>query len=225
VTLTVHGGEIVGIIGPNGAGKTTLFNLLNGFSPADSGSVRLEGRDILGERPSRICRRGIGRTFQVVKPFRRMSIADNVVVGAYVGARDEAEARARATEALDAVGLRAHAGRRAGEISNKELRLLELARALATQPKLLLLDEIFAGLASDEITELMRTIGALRERGIAIAIIEHTMQAMVQLVDRFVVLDHGAVLAEGPPEAVTRDPRVIEAYLGRKWLAAAEATA
>jgi branched-chain amino acid transport system permease protein len=218
VSLDVRRGEILGIIGPNGAGKTTLFNLLNGFIAADAGSITLEGMDITRRRPSTRCRLGIGRTFQVVKPFRRMSIADNVIVGALAHTRTDAEARALAHAALVELGISEDAHLPAGEITNKELRLMELARALASRPKLLLLDEIFAGLSAAEIEELMAPIRRLCAAGLTIVIIEHTMQAMVQLVDRFVVLDHGAVLAAGSPDEITRNPAVIEAYLGKKWL-------
>jgi branched-chain amino acid transport system permease protein len=219
VSLEVRRGEVLGIIGPNGAGKTTLFNLLNGFSAPDSGEVLLNGENVVGKRPNEICRRGVGRTFQVVKPFRRMSIADNVIVGAYVRTRTDAEARVLAAQAIDTVGLTADAHLLAGSISNRQLRLMELARALASKPSLLLLDEIFAGLTSGEVQEVMGVIRKLADLGITIVIIEHTMHAMVKLVDRFVVLDHGAVLATGAPEAVTQDRKVIEAYLGKKWVA------
>jgi branched-chain amino acid transport system permease protein len=219
VSLEVKRGEILGIIGPNGAGKTTLFNLLNGFSAPDRGEVLLDGRNVVGKRASEICRRGVGRTFQVVKPFRRMSIADNVVVGAYVATRTDAAARELANRAIVAVGLARDAHLLAGNISNLQLRLMELARALASRPSVLLLDEIFAGLTSGEVGEVMAIIRRLATLGITVVIIEHTMQAMVQLVDRFVVLDHGAVLTSGTPDVVTKDRKVIEAYLGRKWAA------
>jgi branched-chain amino acid transport system permease protein len=219
VDIDVRRGEILGIIGPNGAGKTTLFNLLNGFTAADAGQILLNGESVAGKSPNKICRRGVGRTFQVVKPFRRMSIGDNIIVGAYVHTRSDDDARTIARAAVAAVGLSDDAGRLAGGISNKQLRLMELARALASKPELLLLDEIFAGLSSTEVDELMVVIRRLAGLGITIVIIEHTMQAMVQLVERFVVLDHGAVLAEGTPQEITRHPAVIEAYLGKKWLA------
>ena len=218
VSLEVREGEILGIIGPNGAGKTTLFNLLNGFTAPDAGRVLLYGEDVTGARPNRICRRGIGRTFQVVKPFARMTVAENVVVGAYVRTRSDDEAAALAHRALEIVGLAGAAHRIAGQLTNRELRLMELARALASQPKLILLDEILAGLAHDEVRDLIELIARLPDLGITVVIIEHTMHAMVRLVDRFVVLDHGAVLAGGDPDSITRDPAVIEAYLGRKWL-------
>ncbi len=217
VSMKVMKGEILGIIGPNGAGKTTFFNLLNGFIRPDHGEMFLEGRDIVGKKPNQICRAGVGRTFQVVKPFPRMTVAENVVVGAYVHAMTDGEARALADEALAQVGLIQDSQLLAGGLSNKQLRLTELARALAGKPKVLLLDETLAGLGGGEIEELIALIRRLAARGITVVIIEHTMQAMVRLVDRFVVLDHGAVLVEGRPEEVTKDPAVIDAYLGKKW--------
>jgi branched-chain amino acid transport system permease protein len=217
-SLSVKRGEILGIIGPNGAGKTTLFNLLNGFTKPDEGEVRLNGEIVTGKAPNQICRRGVGRTFQIVKPFRRMSISDNVVIGAYVSEAKDAAAQTLAANAIAAVGLSADAHLTAGSITNKQLRLMELARALASKPSLLLLDEIFAGLGSSEVEEVMAVIGKLNALGITIVIIEHTMQAMVKLVDRFVVLNHGAVLADGTPAEITANRAVIEAYLGRKWL-------
>jgi len=219
VSLDVRRGEILGVIGPNGAGKTTFFNLLNGFSAPDQGEVRFNGENLVGRRASEICRRGVGRTFQVVKPFRRMTIADNVVIGAYVRTRTDDQARILAAQAMAEVGLTQYAGLIAGNISNLQLRLMELARALASKPTLLLLDEIFAGLTSGEVEQVMAVIRKLAKLGITIVIIEHTMQAMVQLVDRFVVLDHGAVLTAGTADMVTKDPKVIEAYLGKKWAA------
>jgi ABC-type branched-subunit amino acid transport system ATPase component/ABC-type branched-subunit amino acid transport system permease subunit len=217
VSFDVRAGQILGIIGPNGAGKTTAFNLLNGFIRPDSGQILLDGKDMVGRRPHELCRAGVGRTFQVMRPFTRLSIADNVVIGAYVHARTDAEARQAAAAAIARVGLTPIAHRVAGELTTKELRLMELARALAGKPRILLLDETLAGLGQTEAAEVVGVIRDLARSGITIVIIEHTMHAMVRLVDRFVVLDHGAVLVEGLPEEVTRDPRVIEAYLGRKW--------
>jgi ABC-type branched-subunit amino acid transport system ATPase component/ABC-type branched-subunit amino acid transport system permease subunit len=219
VSFKLRRNEILGIIGPNGAGKTTLFNLMNGFLRPDAGEVLLDGRDMSGRKPHELCEAGIGRTFQIMRPFTRMSISDNVVVGAYVRAKTDAEARQLATDAIDRVGLTEIADRIAGELTTKELRLMELARALAGQPRILLLDETLAGLGHDEADEVVAVIQRLARDGMTIAIIEHTMQAMVRLVDSFLVLDHGAVIVEGEPEAVTRDSRVIEAYLGKKWMA------
>ena len=217
VSIQVMRGEILGIIGPNGAGKTTLFNLLNGFIRPDQGEILLEGKSILGRRPYEICAAGVGRTFQVVRPFRRMSVLENVVVGAYVNAATDAMARTVAEEALAQVGLQDEALQLAGTLTNKQLRLLEIARALAGKPRLLLLDETLAGLGAGEVEEVIAVVRKLAVQGITIVIIEHTMQAMVRLVDRFVVLNEGALLAQGLPEDITRDTAVIDAYLGKRW--------
>ena len=222
VSLQLRKHAILGIIGPNGAGKTTLFNLLNGFLLPDAGEVLIDGHNMVGRKPHELCEAGIGRTFQIMRPFLRMSISDNVVVGAYVRAKTDLEARKLAEGAIARVGLSSIAHRMAGELTTKELRLMELARALASQPRILLLDETLAGLGHGEADEVVGVIQRLAKEGVTIAIIEHTMQSMVRLVDSFVVLDHGAVLMEGEPEAVTRDMRVIEAYLGKKWAAHAQ---
>jgi branched-chain amino acid transport system permease protein len=221
VSFEVRRGEVLGIIGPNGAGKTTLFNLLNGFIRADAGAVEFEGKSLLGLKPNEVCRLGVGRTFQVMRPFPRMTVLDNVVVGAFAAEPDDAKAYAAAREALARVGLSAQADTTAGGLTTVELRLMELARAIASRPKLLLADETLAGLGSQEIGRVLATLNALADGGLTIVIIEHTMQAMVRLADRFVVLDHGAVLDTGAPAAVTRNPKVIEAYLGPRWMARA----
>ena len=221
VSFAVREGEILGIIGPNGAGKTTLFNLLNGILQPDAGRVRFLGHSMLGMAPNRIARQGIGRTFQVARPFPRLSVLDNVVVGAYVATASDEDAYALACAALEKVGLMGAAHVTAASISTQQIRLLELARALAGQPKMLLLDETLAGLGAREVEAMLGLIRQLAAEGITIVIIEHTMHAMVRLADRFLVLDHGAVLAEGAPDAVTREPSVIEAYLGKKWSARA----
>jgi branched-chain amino acid transport system permease protein len=217
VSFNVPRGSVIGIIGPNGAGKTTLFNLLNGFQKPDTGEVLFEGRSLLGLKPSGVCKRGIGRTFQVARPFTRLSILHNVLVGAYVGAADDATALSNALEALRKVGLDKNADRLAGGLTSMEHRLMELARALAGKPKVLFLDEILAGLGSSEVNEMIKVIRGLAKSDITIVIIEHTMQAMLRLADHFIVLDHGALLAQGEPQAVVRDDVVIEAYLGKRW--------
>jgi branched-chain amino acid transport system permease protein len=219
VSFSVGEGEILGIIGPNGAGKTTLFNVLNGVLSADEGSAKLAGRQMLGRKTFGVCRMGVGRTFQVVRSFTRLSVLDNVIVGAYGAGLSDREAIASAVQALHQVGLPDQAGVTAGQLTNRQLRLMELARALAGKPRLLLLDETLAGLGREECDDLLKVLAGLREQGMTICIIEHTMHAMMRLADRFVVLDHGRVLATGLPRDIVEDTSVIEAYLGRKWLA------
>ncbi|MFZ8928521.1 MAG: ATP-binding cassette domain-containing protein [Gammaproteobacteria bacterium] len=218
LSLSVKKGELLGIIGPNGAGKTTLFNLLNGFVKPDSGNVIFQGQSLLKKRPSKICAMGVARTFQVAKPFAHLSILDNVVLGAYVHSKNEDEARRYASAAIKLVGLLEKSAEPASNLTSFELRLMELARALASRPSLILVDEILAGLDSAAMANVLDVLRKVQVLGITIVIIEHSMQAMVQLVDRFIVLDHGALLAEGSPDEIVRDERVIEAYLGKKWL-------
>ncbi len=219
VSFEVQRGEILGIIGPNGAGKTTLFNLLNGFIEPSSGSVLFQGAELLGRKPFEICRAGVGRTFQVVRPFARLSVLENVVIGAFSSVRNDAVAYNRARTALRQVGLEPLAGAMAGSLPAVSLRLMEVARALASEPQLLLLDEVLAGLGGGEIEQVVQVLMDIREAGNTIVIIEHTMHAMVRLADRLLVLDHGQVLQVGEPATVTSDPTVIEAYLGKKWMA------
>ncbi len=218
VTLTVRRQEILGVIGPNGAGKTTLFNVLNGIFPPTEGTVLFSDHSLIGLRPNQICALGVGRTFQVVRPFPRMSLLENVVIGAFVHSARREEVLVVARRTIAQVGLANLENQPASELTNYQLRLMELARALAGQPSLLLLDEPFAGLASSEIEPFMKIIHAVRASGPTIVIIEHTMHAMVKLVDRFVVLDHGQVIAEGEPQEVIKDRAVIKAYLGEKWV-------
>ena len=223
VTFDVKRGEILGIIGPNGAGKTTLFNIMNGFIAPSQGSVRFLGHELIGRPAYEICRAGVGRTFQIVRPFAALSVIRNVVVGAFAQQPDEEKAYEDAARALERVGLSSRARLLAGNLTMVELRLMELARALASAPKLLLLDETLAGLGASEVEHMLRAISAIRKQGVSIVIIEHTMHAMVRLADRLVVLDHGEAIATGDPASVVDLPHVVEAYLGKKWAARAEA--
>ena len=219
VSFDVREGEILGIIGPNGAGKTTLFNVLNGFLLPDRGEVRWLGAPITGLRPHLVCRRGIGRTFQVVRVFPHLTVLENVMVGAFAHGDAPGAARERAQAALGRVSLVEQAGALPAGLTTLELRLMELARCLATSPRLVLLDEPLAGLSAEGVELMAVMIRRTRAAGVTVVIIEHTIQALVKLADRLVVLDHGRRLAEGAPGEVTRNPAVIEAYLGKRWLA------
>jgi len=218
VSFQVNRGEVLGIIGPNGAGKTTLFNLLNGFIQAETGQIMFAGKNLVGMRPNQVCRLGVGRTFQVARSFSRLTVLENITIGAFVKDENDEIARENALVALSRVGMLGYADTFAGSLNSLELRLMELARVLAGRPDLLLMDETLAGLGTDEVEVMLTIIDQLAKKGQTIVIIEHTMQAMVRLVDRFLVLNHGAVLAMGVPEAVMKDPLVIEAYLGKRWM-------
>jgi branched-chain amino acid transport system ATP-binding protein len=220
VGFALEPGEILGVIGPNGAGKTTLVSLISGTLAPTTGDVLFEGRSILGLSPYQRGRLGIGRTFQIMKPFPGLSVLDNVAVGALFGhgggGRSLTEARVLAREQLAFVGLGAVADRRADELGGPGRKRLELAKALATQPRVLLCDEVMAGLNLVEIDEVIDIIRRVRERGVSILVIEHVIKAIRSLSDRLLVLHHGEKIAEGTPEAVLSDARVVEAYLGRR---------
>ena len=219
VSFSVAEGSILGIIGPNGAGKTTLFNVLNGVLPASSGQALLGGERITGRALHQVCRMGVGRTFQVVRSFPRLSLLDNVLAGAYGAGLSDRVAQEATAAALATCGLTSLSGAPANSLTNKELRLMELARALAAQPRLLLLDETLAGLGRDECEDVLAVLDRLRRGGMTVIIIEHTMQAMMRIADEFLVVDRGRTLARGLPQEVVADRTVIEAYLGKKWLA------
>jgi len=214
VSFSVMQGEIVGLIGPNGAGKTTLFALAAGFLPPTDGEIHFAGRRIDGLSTPAICAAGLVRTFQIVKPFGEMSVLDNVMVGAFLRHASPREAAAVATAVLRRVGLGGREAQPASTLTLSGRKRLEVAKALATGPKLLLLDEVMAGLTQVETAEMVELVRSLRTDGISVLVIEHNMQAVMQLSDRIVVVHHGRKIAEGPPAAVAADPAVIAAYLG-----------
>jgi branched-chain amino acid transport system ATP-binding protein len=221
VNFAVEKGEIVGIIGPNGAGKTTLLNCISGVYRLDGGDIRWQGASISGMAPHRVAALGIGRTFQIVRPFGSMTVRENAAIGALFGNADGRrgvrEAFALADEVLELVGLRAKASHPVSSLTIPDRKRLEVARAVATRPQLLLLDEVMAGLNNVEIDEALDMVRAVHATGVTVLLIEHVMRVIVGVCRRAVVLDFGQVLAEGEPEVVLRDERVIKAYLGERY--------
>jgi branched-chain amino acid transport system ATP-binding protein len=217
VSFRVEAGEILGVIGPNGAGKSTLFELITGFLEPDDGVVRIAGRPIVGLRPDQINRLGIARTFQKLKPFRQMSVVDNVMVGVMQHTADLREARGHALAALNFVGLLDKRKAHADALSTGQRKRLELARAMATRPRLLLLDEVTGGVDQRSIPGLIELVERLRREGMTVIVIEHNMQVLMSLADRVVALHLGAKIAEGTPAEIRENPQVIESYLGAAY--------
>jgi branched-chain amino acid transport system ATP-binding protein len=219
VTFELRAGEILGLIGPNGAGKTTLFNTISGFLRPDKGEIVLGNENISGLRPHEICFRGIARTFQLVKPFEDMNVLDNVMIGSFNRLSKRADAQHRSTEILEFTGLEQHTHKLGRELTIAHRKRLELARALATEPEILMLDEVMTGLTPSESLAAQNLARRIRDRGITILIIEHVMRAVMSLCDRIVVLHYGEVIAQGTPSQIGNNEDVIEAYLGRQAFA------
>jgi branched-chain amino acid transport system ATP-binding protein len=214
VSFTVKENETLALIGPNGAGKTTSFHLITGFHRPDQGSVSAFGKEIVGLKPHDICAHGLARTFQVAKPFGAMTVLANVMTGAFLRDRHVTAAREKAREAIEFVGLSARENTAAKDLTTIDQRRLEMARALATQPRLLLLDEVMAGLNPAEIDQAVALVGKLSQAGLTIVIVEHVMRAIMAVARHIVVLDHGQKIAEGAPKEIVENPEVIRAYLG-----------
>lgn len=221
VSFDLPEGEILGLLGPNGAGKTTLFNCINGVYPPTMGRVVFRGQDITGVRPYQAARLGLARTHQIVRPLNELSVLDNVIVGACYGREGLSlrAARAAADEVLTLVGLHERCNQLANSLNVAQKKRLEMARALASRPYLLLLDEVLAGLNTAEVTGMLETIRQIRNQGVTIIMIEHIMHAIMNLSHRILVLNYGELIAQGPPEVVAQDPTVIEAYLGNPEMA------
>ena len=216
--LTVAPGEIVGLIGPNGAGKTTVFHLIAGFHGPSEGSIHFDGVSLVGLKPHAICRRGLARTFQLVQPFAGLTTLENVMVGAFNRVARVAEARARAAEIVDFVGLGPRRDTPARHLTLADRKRLEVARGLATEPRLLLLDEVMSGLNPTEMESIVALVRRINASGVAILLIEHNMRAVMSLSHRIAVLNFGEKIVEGAPAAVANHPRVIEAYLGEEYV-------
>jgi branched-chain amino acid transport system ATP-binding protein len=218
LSFSVNENETVALIGPNGAGKTTSFNLITGYHRPDAGSVLAFGRELVGLRPHDICAHGLARTFQVARPFGRMTVLANVMTGAFLRHKKPDVARARAREAIDFVGLTAKEHNPAHDLTTIDQRRLEMARALATEPRILLLDEVMAGLNPAEIDQAVALIGKLSKRGLTVVIVEHVMRAIMAVARHIVVLDHGQKIADGGPKEVVSNEDVIRAYLGTGYV-------
>ncbi len=216
LTFKVEAGEIVGLIGPNGAGKTTTFSMLAGFIPPTSGDIVFQGKSILGLKPHQVCKLGVTRTFQIVQPFPDMTILENVMVGAYARYTGTVDARRKALEVLERVNLAHKANTLGKNLNLLELKRLEIGKALATEPSLLLLDEVAAGLKDAEVDNILVLVRQLNKEGITFLIVEHLMKVIMNLSHRVIVLDFGQMIAQGTPDEITKDPAVLEAYLGKE---------
>ena len=219
VSLTVDAGEIIGLIGPNGAGKTTLFNCIAGVYDPEGGSIIFDGRDITRGTPEQVCQAGVARTFQIVRVFKGMTVLDNVMVGSYLRSMSTSTAKTHATEVLRFTGLYAKKDMMASALTIADKKRLELARALATRPRLLMLDEVMAGLNSTESQEAVEIIRTINRQGVTILMVEHVMEIIMPISGRLVVLDYGKKIVEDTPDNVAKNPDVIRAYLGDKYVA------
>jgi len=217
VCFDMSQGEILGLVGPNGAGKTTMFNCISGYYRPTSGSIIFKGHDISKAPPYRICEKGIARTFQIMQNFQKMSVLENVMVGGFIKNKRKGRVLAKAIEVLDFIDLARKGNDFAGNLSPPEQRRLGLGMALATEPKLLMLDEAMAGLTPKEIDELLDLLRRVRGSGVTLIVIEHLMRAVMNICERIIVLDYGKKIAEGNPEQIAHDEKVIEAYLGRSY--------
>jgi branched-chain amino acid transport system ATP-binding protein len=216
--FSLQEGEILGLIGPNGAGKTTAFNLISGFLRPSAGKIHFRGDNIVRLEPHQICFKGITRTFQIVQPFSTVTVLENVMIGAFSKHKRFGVAKKKALEVLHSVGLLEVQDQEAGSLPIASQKRLELAKALATEPKLLLLDEVMAGLTATEITEVLSIIKRIRESGVTLLLIEHVMHAIMSVSDRILVLHHGEKIAEGKPQEVSKDKKVMDAYLGEDFV-------
>ena len=214
LSLSLDKGQILGLIGPNGAGKTTAFNMISGFYKPDEGDITFEGKNITGLRPDQVCKLGLTRTFQVVKPFPQLSVRDNVMVGAYNRTNDKKVARQKAEEIIEFLGMQEMEGMTASSLSVAYRKRLEVAKALATDPKIILLDEAMAGLRPIETDHMIDLVRQVSKQGIALLLVEHVMRVIMSLAERIVVIHHGEKIAEGKPQEIVHDKEVIDAYLG-----------